>query len=74
MVVADNEEAITSMLATYNASIPGESSVGPDGVLDSGGGACSLPLGGGMARSTPGALLLGLWGLLGLAWLRRQRG
>lgn len=67
-VVDDNAETITGMLATYNATIPG---MGPDGVMSSG-GACALAVGQGGERPAAG-LLLGLWGLLGVAWLRRRQ-
>jgi hypothetical protein len=70
-VVDDNAETITGMLATYNATIPGPA-MGPDGVMRSSGGACALTVGPGEGRPAA-ALLLGLWGLLGAAWLRRRQ-
>ncbi len=68
VVVADNGEVINQLLGDYNAAVV---PVGTD-LMQSGGGACALSPLGRYGRRAPAALGAGLWGLLGLALLRRR--
>jgi RNAse (barnase) inhibitor barstar len=73
-VVANNEEAINTALASYNETMPRRDASDQPApyVLDqSSGGLCSLPAAPGASRSAPLSLGLGL--LAAASWARRRR-
>jgi hypothetical protein len=71
-VVADNKEAIDTVLASYNETLPPREPSGRASttMLDQSGGMCSLPAAPGTSRSAPLSLGLGL--LAAASWARRR--